>query len=39
MQVLEQRTLRAELQARELAVSINLIRALGGGFDLQVAVQ
>ena len=39
MQVLEQRTLRAELQARELALSINLIRALGGGFDLQVAMQ
>ena len=39
MQVLEQRTLRAELQSRELVLSINLIRALGGGFDLQVATQ
>jgi NodT family efflux transporter outer membrane factor (OMF) lipoprotein len=36
-QVLEQRRLRAELQSRELALSINLIRALGGGFDVQVA--
>lgn len=36
-QVLEQRALRAELHARELSVSINLIRALGGGFELQVA--
>jgi NodT family efflux transporter outer membrane factor (OMF) lipoprotein len=39
MQVLEQRTLRAELQSRELVLSINLIRALGGGFDLEVARQ
>jgi NodT family efflux transporter outer membrane factor (OMF) lipoprotein len=38
-QVLEQRALRAELRARELALSINLIRALGGGFDVQVATQ
>ncbi len=37
--VLEQRSLRSELQSRELALSINLIRALGGGFDLQVATQ
>jgi NodT family efflux transporter outer membrane factor (OMF) lipoprotein len=38
-QVLEQRNLRADLQSRELALSINLIRALGGGFDVQVAMQ
>jgi NodT family efflux transporter outer membrane factor (OMF) lipoprotein len=38
-QVLEQRTLRADLHARELTLSINLIRALGGGFDVQVATQ
>jgi outer membrane protein TolC len=38
-QVLEQRALRAELHARELSLSINLIRALGGGFDVQVARQ
>jgi NodT family efflux transporter outer membrane factor (OMF) lipoprotein len=38
-QVLAQRHLRAELRSRELALSINLIRALGGGFDVQVAVQ
>jgi len=37
--VLEQRNVRAELQSRELALSINLIRALGGGFDVQVAMQ
>ncbi|MFN2645990.1 MAG: efflux transporter outer membrane subunit [Burkholderiales bacterium] len=38
-QVLEQRNLRTDLQSRELALSINLIRALGGGFDVQVAMQ
>ena len=38
-QVLEQRNLRADLHARELALSINLIRALGGGYDVQVAMQ
>jgi NodT family efflux transporter outer membrane factor (OMF) lipoprotein len=38
-QVLDQRQLRAELRSRELAVSINLMRALGGGFDMQVAMQ
>jgi len=38
-QVLDQRQLRAELRSRELAVSINLMRALGGGFDVQVAMQ
>jgi NodT family efflux transporter outer membrane factor (OMF) lipoprotein len=38
-QVLEQRSLRTELQSRELALSINLIRALGGGFDVKVAMQ
>jgi len=37
--VLEQRNVRSELQSRELALSINLIRALGGGFDVQVAMQ
>jgi len=38
-QVLEQRSLRTDLQSRELALSINLIRALGGGFDVKVAMQ
>jgi NodT family efflux transporter outer membrane factor (OMF) lipoprotein len=38
-QVLEQRALRADLHARELSLSINLVRALGGGFELQVAQQ
>lgn len=38
-QVLEQRALRAELHARELSLSIDLVRALGGGFDVQVARQ
>jgi NodT family efflux transporter outer membrane factor (OMF) lipoprotein len=38
-QVLEQRQVQAELRSRELALSINLIRALGGGFDVQVARQ
>ena len=38
-QVLAQRQLRAELRSRELALSINLIRALGGGFEVQVASQ
>ncbi len=38
-QVLEQRALRAELHSRELSLSINLIRALGGGFDVQVVRQ
>jgi len=37
--VLEQRNLRADLHARELALSINLVRALGGGYDVQVATQ
>ncbi len=31
--LLEQQNLQANLRARELALSINLIRALGGGFD------
>ena len=39
MQVLEQRTLRTELLSRSLTLSIGLIRALGGGFDVQVAMQ
>ena len=38
-QVLDQRQLRAELHSRELALSINLVRALGGGFDVKVAMQ
>jgi NodT family efflux transporter outer membrane factor (OMF) lipoprotein len=38
-QALEQRALRTELQSRELVLSINLIRALGGGFDVKVAMQ
>jgi outer membrane protein TolC len=38
-QVLDQRALRTDLQSRELALSINLIRALGGGFDVKVAMQ
>ncbi|MCC6610908.1 MAG: efflux transporter outer membrane subunit [Burkholderiales bacterium] len=37
--VLEQRTLHADLHSRELTLSINLIRALGGGFDATVAMQ
>ena len=39
MAVLDQRNLRADLRSRELALSINLVRALGGGFDLTVAMQ
>jgi NodT family efflux transporter outer membrane factor (OMF) lipoprotein len=38
-QVLEQRSLRTEIHSRELALSINLIRALGGGFDVKMAQQ
>jgi outer membrane protein TolC len=38
-QVIDQRSLRSELESRELGLSINLIRALGGGFDVQVAMQ
>ncbi len=37
--VLEQRTRHTDLQARELALSINLIRALGGGYEAKVAMQ
>ena len=33
MAVLEQRSTRADLQARAVNVSINLTRALGGGFQ------
>jgi outer membrane protein TolC len=32
-QVLDQRNLQAELRYRELDLSIDLIRALGGGFE------
>ena len=32
-QWLAQQSLDAELQARRLALSIELVRALGGGFD------
>lgn len=32
-QVLEQKSLRADLTAREIDVSVNLTRALGGGFN------
>jgi len=32
-QWLSQRSLDAELQARRLTLSIDLVRALGGGFD------
>ena len=35
-QVLDQRALRTELHSRELALSIHLIRALGGGFDVKM---
>ena len=38
-QVLDQRALRADLNSRELALAINLVRALGGGFDVQVAMK
>ena len=38
-QVLDQRALRADLNSRELALAINLFRALGGGFDVQVAMK
>jgi len=31
--LLEQQSLEAELRARQLEISINLVRALGGGFD------
>jgi NodT family efflux transporter outer membrane factor (OMF) lipoprotein len=31
--LLEQQSLAAELRARQLEISINLVRALGGGFD------
>jgi outer membrane protein TolC len=32
-QVIEQRSLLADLRARELDLSIDLIRALGGGYE------
>jgi outer membrane protein TolC len=32
-QVLDQKNLRADLRYRELDLSIDLIRALGGGFE------
>ena len=31
--LLEQQSLAAELRARQLEIAINLVRALGGGFD------
>jgi NodT family efflux transporter outer membrane factor (OMF) lipoprotein len=39
MAVLEQRNLRTDLESRELALSINLMRALGGGYEAKVAMQ
>jgi len=39
MAVLEQRNLRADLQSRELALSIDLMRTLGGGYEAKVAMQ
>ena len=39
MAVLEQRNLHADLQSRELALSVNLVRALGGGYEAKVAMQ
>jgi outer membrane protein TolC len=39
MAVLEQRNLYADLQSRALALSINLMRALGGGYEAKVAMQ
>jgi outer membrane protein TolC len=32
--LLEQQSLAAELRARQLEIAINLVRALGGGFDV-----
>ena len=32
-QVLVQRSLAADLEARELTLSVNLVRALGGGYE------
>ncbi|MGB7540854.1 MAG: efflux transporter outer membrane subunit, partial [Burkholderiales bacterium] len=37
-QLLEQKVLQADLRARQLDLSINLIRALGGGFEDQAVV-
>ncbi|HEY7241246.1 MAG TPA: efflux transporter outer membrane subunit [Burkholderiales bacterium] len=39
MAVLEQRNLHADLQSRALALSVNLVRALGGGYEAKVAMQ
>ena len=39
MAVLEQRNLQADLQSRGLALSVNLMRALGGGYEAKVAMQ
>ena len=39
MAVLQQRDLQADLQSRELALSVNLVRALGGGYEAKVAMQ
>ena len=38
-QLLGQQSLDADLRARRLALSINLARALGGGFDNATTVQ
>ena len=35
--LLEQQSLDAELRARQLAIAVNLVRALGGGFDASLA--
>ena len=37
-QVLDQRLLRADLNSRELTFAVNLARALGGGYDVKVAM-
>jgi len=39
MAVLEQRNLRTDLHSRELALSVNLMRALGGGYEAKMAMQ
>ena len=39
MAVLEQRNLYTDLQSRALALSVNLTRALGGGYEAKAATQ